>query len=1007
MSAMVACGLVTLFMGSALAQSVAEFPPYLLPTFDRSPLCGGRTHAIAVKPNNDSEIVFSTEFGGLWKTSNGGANWRHLTNLRAISSKDVAYAEGDTLIATVQGTNKMVDDSGIWVSHDGGDSWTAASFGWHGAANGISVAPDNRRKIYVATDFGVATSTDNGDNWTDTPVGGGPHSIVALAHNRAVLLSELGVFRLTPEGTWDNVFRGNFNVDGSFKQVDAWPGDLDKVFVLKDHDHLFLYEMGANRFTPIPMPAAGRLSRNPFVRISARPAGANGFEIWAGTGVQLLRRTCADIADALRTGPFNWRSFSRDDGIHDDSGFMALNSAGLPLLYGSDGGVFKPTDSSSTHWERAAVRGSGLNSYQITALAGTVYDRADLSLYFATQDNGSLWSSPDGGVTWPRASSPEGFYAQVAPYVSDPGMATVAWNSVRPDPRWRSMFANGNLDAQREVPENVRGSRTGYLADFAAPFYVSPRTWVRYRLPHESYPEIYKSEDNGDHWLMIGETPFTPSSFPKPSRNGDHQFVYGSFSDASGADKRLGLFRFDLRTNQSYGASQIIYLPDNGSLGMRATNFDYSAVFGVDPLNAAFIIAPDIVNGVIKVTRNGGSTWETDVELTNLVTRYHQYRLGTFDANDPGKHAYGMEVTTIYFDPFDSQRILIGTREAGIIWSGDGGRTWANVRGSEAILYCTGFFMTSNNEGFASSYGRGLWKLDFRHIRAPFPVADYCPRSRCNVRLRGNSMAIQSALPYNARDTVVISNGHINGLKLGSDGKVEEITVSPGSNFMRYLGKADDSPALPVKESDKGIGFDGEIAAQAALKNKEVVNGLVMQNGTLDAIISSDSDFIRKGFAQITSMTEPNDQPIEVVDNLKDQIQSVADLLQTHESPTSNLIHPSLFVSTSIPSPSLPILGSDGIVWLWAAGAKPDSELIGAPLVVTIDDIAVNKDVRFGKDGKLSTKISTSEGLSYGVHVVAIIAGDKPILQAVFVKGYTDESEERPNRDKDVPPGKM
>jgi hypothetical protein len=362
-----------------------------------------------------------------------------------------------------------------------------------------------------------------------------------------------------------------------------------------------------------------------------------------------------------------------------------------------------------------------------------------------------------------------------------------------------------------------------------------------------------------------------------------------------------------------------------------------------------------------------------------------------------------MEVTTIYFDPFDSQRILIGTREVGIIWSGDGGATWANVRGSEKILYCTGFFMTHNNEGYASSYGRGLWKLDFKHIRAPFPVADYCPRTTCGLRPRGNPNAIQMTLASDFRDVMVIRNGHINGLKYGKGGQIEVITVSPGSNFVRYLGKADDLPPLPVKESDKGIGFEDEIAAQAALKNKEFVNALVMQNGKLEAIISSDSEFVRRGFAQMAADAKPNDPVIEMIDKLKDPVQAVEDLLKGVKPPQFNFTSPFLFVTTSIPSVSIPVLGSDGILRLWAIGVKPNSELIGAQLMVTIDGAVVDKEVRFEKDGTLSAKIVAPEKLSYGSHFVALVSGGKPILQAMFVKGYIDDVDKKPSEGKKPP----
>ncbi len=38
-----------------------------------------------------------------------------------------------------------------------------------------------------------------------------------------------------------------------------------------------------------------------------------------------------------------------------------------------------------------------------------------------------------------------------------------------------------------------------------------------------------------------------------------------------------------------------------------------------------------------------------------------------------------MEVTEIAFDPYQPGRILVGTRDAGIICTGDDGRTWRTI----------------------------------------------------------------------------------------------------------------------------------------------------------------------------------------------------------------------------------------------------------------------------------------------------------------------------------------
>ena len=87
-------------------------------------------------------------------------------------------------------------------------------------------------------------------------------------------------------------------------------------------------------------------------------------------------------------------------------GDMGLDGDLQRAFVGSDGGIFKPDPASnSLHMISAAAPGSGMNSLQITDVAGTnVIDgngHVSTTLYFATQDN-NIWSSADGGNTWPQ-----------------------------------------------------------------------------------------------------------------------------------------------------------------------------------------------------------------------------------------------------------------------------------------------------------------------------------------------------------------------------------------------------------------------------------------------------------------------------------------------------------------------------------------------------------------------------------------------------------------------------
>jgi hypothetical protein len=64
--------------------AVSESPPYLLPSFGGIPLDGGRVQSISVNPRNTDHIIVANQFGGLWKTKDGGDHWFHLDNLSMV-----------------------------------------------------------------------------------------------------------------------------------------------------------------------------------------------------------------------------------------------------------------------------------------------------------------------------------------------------------------------------------------------------------------------------------------------------------------------------------------------------------------------------------------------------------------------------------------------------------------------------------------------------------------------------------------------------------------------------------------------------------------------------------------------------------------------------------------------------------------------------------------------------------------------------------------------------------
>ena len=82
---------------------------------------------------------------------------------------------------------------------------------------------------------------------------------------------------------------------------------------------------------------------------------------------------------------------------------------------------------------------------------------------------------------------------------------------------------------------------------------------------------------------------------------------------------------------------------------------------------------------------------------------------------------YHMQVTKIAFDPYREGRILVGTRDAGVICTVDNGETWRTIKNSDRIDYVTGFHFYPNGAVHIASWGHGLWFLQATRA-APRPI---------------------------------------------------------------------------------------------------------------------------------------------------------------------------------------------------------------------------------------------------------------------------------------------
>lgn len=743
-------------------------PPAIPPSFADSAgnhFNAGRVQSIAVSPVDRNRALVAMEFGGLWGTINGGENWFRIFSLPAVMVGDVEFGtDGTTVVATVFRDNQVANGGGIYVSRDRGGSWTRpatgvvppAPFITRTSAYGISRAPDESGLWYVGTDFGVAISTDNGATWTHKalePVSPPMvQAVLGFPGGQVLALASNALYRSDDRGgAWRKVLADSF----FSQQFQYGANKMDRspyapwAFILREYHFnssdpadrfgtIWFYELDTDTKTLLTTPQ-GR-SRGPFVRVTKEPGPEFGpwpIKVWTGHGWDGYQVTRATVEEFRALTKEDWTSYIATAGVHADMSDLGVDAGLQPSFLGSDGGLFKPRPPSSTaagDWVSAAVPGSGMNSLQITDLAGTNMVRPDgqvlsTSLYFGTQDN-NLWASADGGKTWPRSDAAEGYDLEVRPDARPGEPITVGYVEIGGD--WTEQFADANFLNQRVVPDVDQNGQPLDSQQMKQAFYLEPSaggtatSWLRLRLGGAPSNGVYVSTNSGKTWRRRFDLNFGwAGSVQRTNLKGgvltegvaarvDPDVVTAGIREGvmawvsvylgTGGIGLVPLSNLYADRVDTIDDSDVVRLPGNGSLGRRAAQWDSHAVFGVDPYDWRFLIAPDIVAGDVKVSRDGGQTWVKDHRLTAQVLQGGRLKMRDLDD-------YHMQVTKIAFDPYREGRILVGTRDAGVICTTDGGKTWRTINNSERISYVTGFHFYPNGAVHIASWGHGLWFL--------------------------------------------------------------------------------------------------------------------------------------------------------------------------------------------------------------------------------------------------------------------------------------------------------
>jgi len=142
---------------------------------------GGRSLGSAGSPGRPNEYYFGATGGGLWKTVDGGNEWKAVTDGQVTSSSVGAVAVAETNpdivyigMGEVQLRGSITQGDGVYKTKDGGKTWRHLGLTETQAVARIRIHPTNPDIVYVAAlghpygdneERGVFKSTDGGNNW--------------------------------------------------------------------------------------------------------------------------------------------------------------------------------------------------------------------------------------------------------------------------------------------------------------------------------------------------------------------------------------------------------------------------------------------------------------------------------------------------------------------------------------------------------------------------------------------------------------------------------------------------------------------------------------------------------------------------------------------------------------------------------------------------------------------------------------------------------------------------
>lgn len=682
---------------------------------------GGRVSDVEGVPGNPKIVYVATGSGGIFKTTDGGTNWKPIFDREnTISVGDIALEPGNSDVIWV-GTgesntrNSSSFGDGVYRSTDGGKSWKYLGLRDSDTISKILVHPKNPNIAYVAAvghtwgpnkERGVFMTTDAGKTWKKTLYIDETHGASDLEidpNNPNVLFAGMwnfqrkpwtftsgsekgGVFRSIDGGlTWKKIEKGLPKMIGRVGVAIAH-SNTDVVYAMLEAKEGTLYRSDDKGETFRQVNKSQNLVGRGFYYTTVRVDPTDEDKVFA-------------VASQLFASLDGGRNFSRiSPTTHIDFHDLWIDPKNPKRMWqGQDGGVAVTYDGKSWEYRNNFAIGQ---FYQIFADNQAPF----YNITGGMQDNGT-WNGPSrtrepAGILsddWRMVSFGDGFFAIAHP--DNPKLfltESQGGSVVRTD--------MNNREQQRVVPYFTKGGapiHDKYRFNWNAPLIPSPHNKNTAYLAGNV---VYKSLNFGKSWTII--SPDLTKSDPERLKDAGGPI----FTENTAAE----YFATILSLEESPLKPDLIWAgTDDGNLqitndgGKTWTNI-IGNVPGIPADSSVSHIAlssADVNTAYISFDRHKFDDYRPYVYKTTNGGR----RFTNITGNLP-KNAY---VHVVREDPKNPKVIYAGT-ELGIYVTHNGGGKWIelNMKNFPRVAVHDLIIHPRDNDLILGTHGRSIWVFD-------------------------------------------------------------------------------------------------------------------------------------------------------------------------------------------------------------------------------------------------------------------------------------------------------